>query len=59
MWLVNTDLYKGKPMNPDANRRAMAYFATIGVSEDEMQMNGPPQTKDTPEKGEQVEHGVR
>lgn len=23
-------------MNPDANRRAMAYFATIGVAADEM-----------------------
>lgn len=27
---------KGKPMNPEYNRRAMAYFATIGVSEEEM-----------------------
>lgn len=26
----------GKPMNPEYNRRAMAYFATIGVSEEEM-----------------------
>ncbi|KIW16035.1 hypothetical protein PV08_06086 [Exophiala spinifera] len=29
----------GKPMNPEANRRAMAYFATIGVADDEMQMD--------------------
>jgi len=30
---------EGKPMNPEANRRAMAYFATIGVADDEMQMD--------------------
>ncbi|KAJ9608397.1 hypothetical protein H2200_007385 [Cladophialophora chaetospira] len=29
----------GKPMNPEANRKAMAYFATIGVADDEMQMD--------------------
>jgi len=28
----------GKPMNPEANRKAMAYFATIGVAEEEMKM---------------------
>ncbi|EXJ78685.1 hypothetical protein A1O1_09087 [Capronia coronata CBS 617.96] len=29
----------GKPMDPEANRRGMAYFATIGVADDEMQMD--------------------
>lgn len=29
---------QGKPMNPEANRKAMAYFATIGVAEEEMKM---------------------
>ncbi|KAK5227232.1 hypothetical protein LTR72_003222 [Exophiala xenobiotica] len=30
---------EGKPMNPEANRRAMAYFATIGVADDEMKVD--------------------
>lgn len=29
---------QGKPMSPEANRRAMAYFATIGVADGEMEM---------------------
>lgn len=43
-------------MNPEANRRAMAYFATIGVAEHEMK---PPHQDGKPEAGEQVEHGAR
>jgi len=30
---------QGKPMDPEANRKAMAYFATIGVADDEMQVD--------------------
>ncbi|KAK7892715.1 hypothetical protein LTR67_006952 [Exophiala xenobiotica] len=30
---------EGKPMNPEANRRAMAYFATIGVADEEMKVD--------------------
>ncbi|EXJ81208.1 hypothetical protein A1O3_07498 [Capronia epimyces CBS 606.96] len=29
----------GKPMDPEANRKAMAYFATIGVADDEMEVD--------------------
>jgi hypothetical protein len=29
---------KGVPMNPEANRKAMAYFATIGVTDGAMEM---------------------
>ena len=43
-------------MNPEHNRRAMAYFATIGVAEQDMK---PPNEVGEPEKGEQVEHGAR
>ena len=28
--------FQGVPMDPENNRRAMAYFATIGVAEQEM-----------------------
>ncbi|KAM4065035.1 cupin domain-containing protein [Hirsutella rhossiliensis] len=34
--LLATMAEQGKPMDPESNRRAMAYFATIGVSEQEM-----------------------
>lgn len=44
-------------MNPEHNRRAMAYFATIGVAEQEMKPLH--QLEGKPEKGEQVEHGDR
>ncbi|KEF57910.1 uncharacterized protein A1O9_05832 [Exophiala aquamarina CBS 119918] len=37
--LLSTLGEAGKPMNPEANRRAMAYFATIGVADDEMHMD--------------------
>ncbi|OAL35681.1 hypothetical protein AYO20_05062 [Fonsecaea nubica] len=37
--LLATMNEQGKPMNPEANRKAMAYFATIGVADDEMQMD--------------------
>ncbi|ETN45733.1 uncharacterized protein HMPREF1541_09566 [Cyphellophora europaea CBS 101466] len=36
--LLSTLGEAGKPMSPEANRKAMAYFATIGVSDDEMKM---------------------
>lgn len=34
----------------------MAYFATIGVAEQDMK---PPVMEEKPEAGEQVEHGAR
>ncbi|KIY00141.1 uncharacterized protein Z520_03826 [Fonsecaea multimorphosa CBS 102226] len=37
--LLATMNQQGQPMNPEANRKAMAYFATIGVADDEMQMD--------------------
>ncbi|KIV80602.1 hypothetical protein PV11_08093 [Exophiala sideris] len=37
--LLATLAEAGKPMNPEANKRAMAYFATIGVADDEMQVD--------------------
>lgn len=43
-------------MKPEDNRRAMAYFATIGVAEQDMK---PPVMDEKPEHGEQVEHGAR
>lgn len=43
-------------MSHENNRRAMAYFATIGVAEQEMK---PPHQQEKPEAGEQVEHGAR
>lgn len=43
-------------MDPENNKRAMAYFATIGVAEQDMQ---PPHQVGKPETGEQVEHGAR
>jgi len=43
-------------MNPEANRRAMAYFATIGVAEQDMK---PPNKVGEHDEGEQVEHGAR
>jgi len=43
-------------MNPESNKRAMAYFATIGVAEQDMQ---PPHKVEGTEEGEQVEHGAR
>ena len=47
---------KGVPMDPENNRRAMAYFATIGVAEQDMKA---PNEVGKPEAGEQVEHGAR
>lgn len=43
-------------MKPEDNRRAMAYFATIGVAEQDMKA---PVMEGKPEEGEQVEHGAR
>ncbi|OAP58080.1 hypothetical protein AYL99_07170 [Fonsecaea erecta] len=37
--LLATMNEQGQPMNPEANRKAMGYFATIGVADDEMQMD--------------------
>jgi hypothetical protein len=34
--LLSTLGQKGVPMDPDANRKAMAYFATIGVTDGAM-----------------------
>jgi len=43
-------------MDPEHNRRAMAYFATIGVAEQDMK---PLAEVGTHDEGEQVEHGDR
>jgi hypothetical protein len=57
--ILNTtyaNVRKGVPMDPENNRRAMAYFATIGVAEQDMK---PPNEVGKSEPGEQVEHGAR
>lgn len=43
-------------MDPENNRRAMAYFATIGVAEQEMR---PPAEVGKLETEQQAEHGAR
>jgi len=43
-------------MDPENNKRAMAYFATIGVAEQDMK---PPTEVGEHDQGEQVEHGDR
>jgi hypothetical protein len=36
--LLATMAEPGKPMNPETNRKAQAYFATIGVTDGAMEM---------------------
>ncbi|KAK5936918.1 hypothetical protein PMZ80_010856 [Knufia obscura] len=54
--MLATMAQEGTPMKPEDNRRAMAYFATIGVTEQDMK---PSKDVGELEKGEQVEHGER
>lgn len=50
-----TNHKQGVPMDPENNRRAMAYFATIGVAEQDMKA---PVEVGKSESREQAEHGA-